>query len=165
MLPPRSHSIFWLHQGVNEGFNDRNIKTPQIAHKLNRAQLNSPDPIWPGVMDDRAYPQNTDVLEELLKTAIGNSNDLRSWQAKEALRSERFKSIEDMRSRIKNVGDMVRMGVPLPQAKAIWKVIHEGHKKTSSEKPPSAPNGPLSGPDKELQALVGVKLLASLYEW
>jgi hypothetical protein len=163
-LPLSTHSVNWLRREANEGLNICNVAGPQIAYKLNSVFLDCENSFGVRNMDDHSVINDNSSLEEFLQITIGGSNDARSRQAKEALRSERFKSIEDMRSRIKNVGDLVRMGVPLPQAKLIWKAIHESHKKNLGEKI-TAPCTTVLHPEKELQPLIGMKMHASLYEW
>ncbi len=106
---------------------------------------------------------STVIMEELIQAAVGSGNDVRSRQAKEALRSEGFKDIEDMKSRIKCVGDLVGMGVPFPQAKAVWKVIHTAQNGKGSAECVSARTPPVS--ERELPVLPGVKMHKSLHEW
>jgi hypothetical protein len=95
-------------------------------------------------------------LEDFFEDALGRNNDFRSKQAKDALKSEGFKSLDDLKSRVKCVGDLVRMGVPFPQAKLVWKAISGNHKKIQPGTASSVPT---------LPTLPGIKIHETLFEW
>ena len=64
-------------------------------------------------------------INPFVNKAIGHDNDTMSQQTREALASEGFRSLDDMRRQIKCVGDLVAMGVPYPHAKRVWRAIQE----------------------------------------
>ena len=115
-------------------------------------------------MEANSSPDDN-FVEDFLQTAVGTGNDVRSRQAKEALRSEGFKDIEDMKSRIKNVGDLVGMGVPLPQSKLVWKAMNTTKKDSREAESPTLTAQRSSNLAKQLPALQGVKMHISLHEW
>jgi hypothetical protein len=165
LTPRGTKSILWLRCQADEHpekIRSRETLEQEVCQNvalLSRAIRRSMN------SDEHSCTQDsTGIVEDMIQAAVGSSNDVRSRQAKEALRSEGFKDIEDMKTRIKCVGDLVGMGVPFPQAKAVWKAIHAAQNgKNPGECTERAPIPPVS--EKELPVLPGVKMHKSLHEW